>query len=198
MWQKQLQMAEVSEKLRLLLNILCTSLKVWKLYPWCVLCHLLGEIRQFLVEGFCFSFSELGLGQPLKNLVETDLPLPSLTLCLPGSTSTSKSLMHCREIHPTSSFQTLISRNKKQTTNVIAMMIIWKSVLCLTERHQTNMLPSWPSKTWPAFFHNHHHCILWYFRFCLLMTERGPLHSSFLLSLHPWFVSDGPRETVLG
>lgn len=102
---KQSQTAEVSEKLRFLLNTLWVSLKVWKLCPRSVLCHLLSEIRRFLMEVFCFPFSELRLRQPLKNLVETGLPHPSLSLSLPlslplsGSASMSKSLI-CREIHP--------------------------------------------------------------------------------------------------
>lgn len=54
-------------------------------------------------------------------------------------------------------------------------------------------------ETLPTFFSGPHHCILWYFGFCLLMAKRGPLHISFAVisSLKPLrFVSYVPQETV--
>lgn len=86
---------------------------------------------------FLLQWTQIGLTS--KKWVRKSLHLPAVSLVL-GSASTSKSLTHWREIHLKSSFQALIYRNKKQAKNVIAMTIIWKSILCLTERHQTRTL----------------------------------------------------------
>lgn len=60
---------------------------------------------------FLLQWTQIGLTS--KKWVRTSLHLLSVPL-VPGSASTSKSLTHWREIHLTSSFQTLIYRNKKQ------------------------------------------------------------------------------------
>lgn len=98
---------------RLLLTTHWVSLMFWRCYAWPpVLCCLFNEVRQFLVDIFCFSFSQLRLGQSLRSLVGAGLPLPFVSL-VPWFCLYFKYVVYHKEIHLTSSFQALIYRNKK-------------------------------------------------------------------------------------